>query len=135
MGISGGIFCACAAENERRGSLTSSLSVMISSRARPSQTRSDWIIGQKMRLWVCLVCVWVAGAAATGGPEQVHISFGYQQPSQMFVVWSTAEFGDSLVAYGRDQFHLDSWKNGSCWRFTLGNPRGLQYMHRVLLEV
>ena len=87
-----------------------------------------------MRLWVCLVCVWVAGAAATGGPEQVHISFGYQ-PSQIFVVWSTAEFGDSLVAYGRDQFHLDSWKNGSCWRFTLGNPRGLQYMHRVLLEV
>jgi hypothetical protein len=52
----------------------------------------------------------------------------------MFVMWSTAEFGDSTVAYGTDQFHLSSKKNGTCWRFTYGNPNGLQYIHRVLLE-
>ena len=85
-----------------------------------------------MRALFLVVCVWLA--VADGAPEQVHISFGYK-PSQMFVMWSTAEFGDSQVAYGRDLLHLNSTKNGSCWRFSLGNPRGLQYMHRVLLEV
>jgi phosphodiesterase/alkaline phosphatase D-like protein len=80
-------------------------------------------------LWVC-ACV---ALAAAGGPEQVHISFGYQ-PSQMIVMWSTEDYGDSVVMYGQDQFHLNSKQSGSCWRFTYGNPRGLQYMHRVLLE-
>lgn len=80
--------------------------------------------------WMC-VCVTLAAARA---PEQVHISFGYQ-PSQMIVMWSTNEYGDSTVKYGEDQFHLTSKESGSCWRFTYGNPRGLQYMHRVLLKV
>ena len=88
-----------------------------------------------MRTWmICALCAFVAPSTSAVGPEQVHVSFGYQ-PSQMFVTWSTAEFGDSIVAYGTDQFHLNSKKNGSCWRFTYGNPKGLQYMHKVLLEV
>ena len=83
----------------------------------------------------CMICaMFLAGSARAVGPEQVHISFGYQ-PSQMFVMWSTAEFGDSTVTYGTDQFHLSSKKTGTCWRFTYGNPDGLQYIHRVLLEV
>ena len=88
-------------------------------------------------LLACIVCViyaFLVTSASAVGPEQVHISFGYQ-PSQMFVMWSTAQFGDSTVAYGTDQFHLSSKKNGTCWRFTYGNPNGLQYIHRVLLEV
>ena len=72
--------------------------------------------------------------AAAQGPEQIHISFGYQ-PSQMVVMWSTGKYGDSVVKYGKDQFHLNSERSGSCWQFTYGNPQGLQYMHRVLLEV
>lgn len=85
-----------------------------------------------MGLWL-LVCACIALAAARG-PEQIHISFGYH-PSQMIVMWSTEEYGDSVVMYGKDQFHLSNKQSGSCWRFTDGNPRGLQYMHRVLLEV
>ena len=85
-----------------------------------------------MGSWL-VVCACITLAAARG-PEQVHISFGYQ-PSQMIVMWSTKEYGDSVVMYGQDQFHLSGRQSGSCWRFTNGNPRGLQYMHRVLLEV
>lgn len=80
------------------------------------------------------MCICWTAVANAQGPEQVHISFGYQ-PSEMIVMWSTADYGDSLVLYGRDQFHLNSKSNGSCWKFTYGNPDGLQYMHRVLLEV
>ena len=78
------------------------------------------------------VCVRCPGCCrrARAGPH----SFGYQ-PSQMIVMWSTEDYGDSVVMYGQDQFHLNSKQSGSCWRFTYGNPRGLQYMHRVLLEV
>ena len=90
--------------------------------------------GNAVLAWLCTVCVYLAAAATASGPEQVHISFGYE-PSQMIVVWSTAEFGDSVVSYGTDQFHLTDKNNGSCWRFTYGNPNGLQYIHRVLLEV
>lgn len=53
----------------------------------------------------------------------------------MIVMWSTEEYGDSVVMYGQDEFHLTSQETGSCWQFTYGNPQGLQYMHRVLLKV
>lgn len=83
--------------------------------------------------WLLLVLP-LCAAVSAGPPEQVHISYGYQ-PSQMVVMWSTEEYGDSQVAYGPDPFQLDKRQNGTCWRFTEGNPQGLQYMHRVLLEV
>lgn len=89
---------------------------------------------QKMGSWLWLVVCVCTGMAAAQGPEQVHISFGYQ-PSQMIVMWSTEKYGDSLVVYGKDQFHMTNKQSGSCWQFTDGNPRGLQYIHRVLLEV
>ena len=73
-------------------------------------------------------------AIASAQPEQIHISFGYQ-PSQMIVMWSTMDYGDSEVVYGQDYLQLNLTKNGTCWRFTEGNPQGLQYIHRVLLEV
>ena len=85
-----------------------------------------------MGSWLLIsVCITVISAE---GPEQVHISFGYQ-PSQMIMMWSTKEYGDSVVTYGQDQFHLSIKQDGSCWKFTYGNPKGLQYMHRVLLQV
>ena len=83
--------------------------------------------------WWLFLCGCLALAAASA-PEQVHISYGYQ-PSQMVVMWSTEEYGDSVVTYGKDLFHLSTRRSGSCWRFTDGNPQGLQYLHRVLLEV
>ena len=81
-------------------------------------------------LALCLCVV----AVAASRPEQVHISYGYQ-PSQMVVMWSTAELGGSQVVYGPHSTQLNRTVIGTCWKFTEGNPDGLQYMHRVQLEV
>ena len=84
-----------------------------------------------MSLLVLCLCV---AAAVASWPEQVHISYGYQ-PSQMVVMWSTTELGDSQVVYGPHSTQLNRTEIGTCWKFTEGNPDGLQYMHRVQLEV
>ncbi|XP_062501462.1 acid phosphatase type 7-like [Corticium candelabrum] len=67
------------------------------------------------------------------GPEQIHMSYGYA-PNEMVFMWSTDESSSSVVHYSpaNDSTQLNR-QEGESWRFTYGNPKGLQYMHRVNL--
>ena len=67
-------------------------------------------------------------------PQQVHLSYGFE-PSQMVVMWSTAESSPSVVLYGLTPSNLTMKQSGTTWKFTYGNPNGLQYMHKVVLQV
>ena len=67
-------------------------------------------------------------------PEQIHLSYGYS-PSQMVVMWSTSENSSSIVLYGTSQFWLTMRENGECREFTKGNPDGLHWVHKVVLQV
>ena len=71
------------------------------------------------------------------GPEQIHIAYG-DSPKQMTVMWSTSsvqELASSFVLYGLAPENYSTIAKGELVLFTEGNPRGLQYVHRVLLEV
>ncbi|XP_070536666.1 acid phosphatase type 7-like [Ptychodera flava] len=65
-------------------------------------------------------------------PEQIHIAYG-SQPSEMVVMWSTAVETASTVLYGLAPRNYTLSTHGQCVSFTLGNPSGLQYIHRVQL--
>ena len=67
-------------------------------------------------------------------PEQIHLSYGYS-PSQMVVMWSTPENSSSVVLYGTSQFRLTMSEHGECREFTKGNPDGLHWIHKVVLQV
>ena len=71
------------------------------------------------------------------GPEQIHIAYG-DFASQMTVMWSTSsvqELSSSLVLYGLAPKNYSLKAEGKFVVFTEGNPDGLHYVHRVLLEV
>ena len=71
------------------------------------------------------------------GPEQIHIAYG-DSPRQMTVLWSTSsvqELASSFVHYGLAPKNYSMKAEGKFVLFTEGNPSGLQYVHRVLLEV
>ena len=67
-------------------------------------------------------------------PEQIHLAYGYS-PSQMVVMWSTPESSSSTVLYGPSPYDLVMKANGECREFTKGNPDGLHYVHKVVLQV
>ncbi|XP_067052534.1 acid phosphatase type 7-like isoform X3 [Acropora muricata] len=70
------------------------------------------------------------------GPEQIHIAYG-DSPRQMTVLWSTSpvqELASSFVHYGLAPKNYSMKAEGKFVLFTEGNPSGLQYVHRVLLE-
>lgn len=83
---------------------------------------------------VCLAAL-LAGPSAVccQNPEQIHLSYGYNA-SEMVVTWSTSAASSSVVNYGISQFDVSRKQTGQSWRFTEGNPNGLQYMHRVVLK-
>ena len=71
------------------------------------------------------------------GPEQIHISFG-NIPSEMTIMWSTSnssEFASSVVLYGLAPKNYSLEGRGKFVLFTEGNPDGLKYIHRVVLQV
>ena len=71
------------------------------------------------------------------GPEQIHISFG-NIPSEMTIMWSTSnssEFASSVVLYGFAPKNYSLEGRGKFVLFTEGNPDGLKYIHRVVLQV
>jgi len=71
------------------------------------------------------------------GPEQIHIAYG-DSPSEMTIVWSTsnsAELASSVVLYGLAPKNYSSKAEGKYVLFTEGNPFGLKYIHRVILQV
>ena len=71
------------------------------------------------------------------GPEQIHIAYG-NSPSEMTVVWSTSavqELSSSFVLYGLAPKNYSLKAEGKFVVFTEGNPDGLHYVHRVVLEV
>lgn len=71
------------------------------------------------------------------GPEQVHISYG-DYPSEMTVMWSTSnssDFASSVVLYGLAPKNYSLKAKGKFVLFTEGNPDGLKYIHRVVLQV
>ena len=84
---------------------------------------------------VCLAALlaWPS-AVCCQNPEQIHLSYGYNA-SEMVVTWSTSAASSSVVNYGSSQFDVSRKQTGQSWRFTEGNPNGLQYMHRVVLKV
>ena len=71
------------------------------------------------------------------GPQQIHIAYG-DTPQQMTVMWSTPssnDFESSIVHYGMAPNKYDLSASGKTVNFTLGNPSGLQFIHRVQLKV
>lgn len=71
------------------------------------------------------------------GPEQIHIAYG-DSPSEMTIVWSTSnttELASSVVLYGLAPNNYSSKAEGKFVLFTEGNPDGLKYIHRVVLQV
>ena len=71
------------------------------------------------------------------GPEQIHIAYG-DSPSEMMILWSTSnstELGSSVVLYGLAPKNYSSKAEGKFVLFTEGNPDGLKYIHRVVLQV
>ncbi|XP_068706650.1 acid phosphatase type 7-like isoform X2 [Montipora foliosa] len=70
------------------------------------------------------------------GPEQIHIAYG-DSPKQMTIMWSTSsvqELASSYVLYGLAPKNYSVKAKGKFVLFTEGNPSGLHYVHRVLLE-
>lgn len=71
------------------------------------------------------------------GPEQIHIAYG-DSPSEMTILWSTSnssELASSAVLYGLAPKNYSSKAEGKFVLFTEGNPDGLKYIHRVVLQV
>lgn len=71
------------------------------------------------------------------GPEQIHIAYG-DSPSEMTILWSTSnstELSSSVVLYGLAPKNYSSQTKGKFVLFTEGNPDGLKYIHRVVLQV
>ena len=71
------------------------------------------------------------------GPEQIHIAYG-DSPSEMMILWSTSnstELASSVVLYGLAPKNYSSKAEGKFVLFTEGNPDGLKYIHRVVLQV
>ena len=71
------------------------------------------------------------------GPEQIHIAYG-DSPSEMTILWSTSnstELASSIVLYGLAPKNYSSKAEGKFVLFTEGNPEGLKYIHRVVLQV
>ena len=71
------------------------------------------------------------------GPEQIHIAYG-NSASDMTVMWSTSsvqELSSSFVLYGLAPKNYSLKAEGKFALFTEGNPDGLHYIHRVVLEV
>ena len=71
------------------------------------------------------------------GPEQIHIAYG-NSASQMTIMWSTSSVQDlssSIVLYGLAPKNYSLKAEGRFVLFTEGNPDGLHYVHRVVLEV
>ena len=71
------------------------------------------------------------------GPEQIHIAYG-DSPSEMTILWSTSnstELASSIVLYGLAPKNYSSQAEGKFVLFTEGNPDGLKYIHRVVLQV
>lgn len=71
------------------------------------------------------------------GPEQIHIAYG-DSPSEMTILWSTSnstELASSIVLYGLAPKNYSSKAEGKFVLFTEGNPDGLKYIHRVVLQV
>ncbi|KAJ7383150.1 hypothetical protein OS493_030302 [Desmophyllum pertusum] len=70
------------------------------------------------------------------GPEQIHIAYG-DSPSEMTILWSTSnssELASSAVLYGLAPKNYSSKAEGKFVLFTEGNPDGLKYIHRVVLQ-
>lgn len=71
------------------------------------------------------------------GPEQIHIAYG-DSASEMTILWSTSnstEFASSTVLYGLAPKNYSSKAEGKFVFFTEGNPDGLKYIHRVVIQV
>ena len=71
------------------------------------------------------------------GPEQIHIAYG-NSASEMTVMWSTSsvqELSSSFVLYGLAPKNYSLKAEGKFALFTEGNPDGLHYVHRVVLQV
>ena len=71
------------------------------------------------------------------GPEQIHIAYG-DSPSEMTIVWSTSnstELASSVVLYGLAPNNYSLKAEGKFVLFTEGNPDGLKYIHRVVIQV
>jgi len=66
------------------------------------------------------------------GPEQIHISYG-PTANKMYVMWSMSQPSVSNVTYSPLPTTLELLAIPHCWRFTEGNPSGLQYLCRAEL--
>ncbi|XP_073233636.1 acid phosphatase type 7-like [Porites lutea] len=70
------------------------------------------------------------------GPEQIHIAYG-NSASEMTVMWSTSsvqELSSSFVLYGLAPKNYSLKAEGKFALFTEGNPDGLHYIHRVVVQ-
>jgi hypothetical protein len=79
---------------------------------------------------VVLVCM---GECAV--PTQIHLAFGEDPHTMMTVQWATPDFSHSVVLYGTTPGIYTHNVTGECWKFTQGNPDGLQFINRVNLTV
>jgi len=87
----------------------------------------------KIFSFLCLVFVtFHATTADPKGPEQIHISFG-PSPNKMYVMWSVSQLGTSNVTYTPLPTTIVLRAIPHCWKFTKGNPSGLQYLCRAEL--
>ena len=82
-----------------------------------------------------LLLILASFSQAIRGPEQIHIAYGYDA-SEMCIMWSTDVASTTILHY-QDAAAATAWTNvsGESWKFTEGNPSGLQYIHRVNLTV
>ncbi|XP_065915755.1 uncharacterized protein [Dysidea avara] len=84
---------------------------------------------------ICLVFITChVTAEDPKGPEQIHISFG-PSPNKMYVMWSVSQLGTSNVTYTPQPSAIVLMAIPHCWKFTKGNPSGLQYLCRAELDV
>lgn len=82
---------------------------------------------------ICLAFVTCHLVTATPkGPEQIHISFG-PSPNKMYVMWSMSQLGVTNVTYDPLSSTITLRAIPYCWKFTKGNPSGLQYLCRAEL--
>ena len=96
-------------------------------------------VSQFLFLSLVISSATAAPVKSVRGPQQIHIAYG-EFPSEMVIVWSTDNLTNlgldtSFVHYGLAPYNYTLTAKGNYANLTHGNPNGLQFIHRVKLEV
>lgn len=88
-------------------------------------------------LGLLLALLFTTSQVVGGGamPSQIHLAFGHDPTTQMVVMWSMPNASTPIVSYGVMSGTYLYQASGTSWQFTQGNPNGLQWMNRVVLDV